>query len=284
MVIKNSIERLIPSKQARELYQSGTIKYEDSDVAALIWHSDLTLKDKESELLGIQKKSKDETLKRQIAERVRYDLKCMSVFEAVSEGYVYVVNNHEFDDDSTCLGFFGTYELAREAGTKAGFDFFIKKHQIIYADTEIIKHRSITAEFLLKEGEDPIDEYDDWPDGPVAEVEFRADGEVMSFWSNEIAIDELVRAVETLNNKRFENKYVELPNPFESGDIVRDIVTGKKMVVVTSQEEWKRYVEKGKRPDVIDDWSDASLLVVPENREKDWHDHVNPIWFEKVEE
>ena len=277
------IERLIPSWQARKLYEAKGVEFSDFDMAALIWHSDLTLKEKEEKLFEIQNKTTNQVLKEQIFERLSYDLKCRNVFKNVSEGYVYEVRNYEFKDASTCLGYFGLYELAIKAGKQAEYDFFVKKHQIIYENTNPIKTRSIAAEFIQKEGEDTIEEQNS-SDGVVAEYEFRADGEEKTFWSNELPIDALVRKIETLSNESFENKYVEIPNPFEEGDVVRDVLKGRKMVVVTSQSEWKVSVERAKQPNTIYDWSDASIVVVPEGRNMDFHNHINPILLEKIEE
>lgn len=282
MIIQNSLERFIPSAQARELLENHEYNYLDADIAAIIWHSSLPLLEKHNELYEIAKETFDKRLKRQIDERIEYDLKCIDMFKTESDGYVYVVENHEFEDDSTCLGFFGDYSLAENAGIKAGYDFFIKKQQVISVGKKNKKHRSVSAEWFLKDGEGILREYDDWPEGPIAEFEYTAMGDIVSYWSDELPIDELVRTVESLSNKRFENKYVVMPNPFEAGDIVRNIYNGMEMVVVTSQKEWSKFVMKAKQPGAIDDWSDASITVVYNEPEIESHDHINPIWLELV--
>ena len=45
-----------------------------------------------------------------------------------------------------------------------------------------------------------------------------------------------------------------------------------------SQEEWRRHVEKALKPGAIEDYSDASITV----RYQYTHDHINPIYLEKV--
>lgn len=284
MIIQNCLERFIPSAQARELMKNQEFNYSDADIAALIWHSDLSLLEKHKALLEIAKETRNQQLVRQIEERTEYDLKCINMFKMESDGYVYVVENHEFEDDSRCLGFFGDYSLAERTGIDAGYDFVIKKHQVITADSKIKKHRSVSAEWFVKDGEDTIREHDNWPDAPIAEFEYAVSGDIISYWSNELPIDDLVRNVESLSNKRFENKYVVMPNPFEAGDIVCNIYNGTEMVVVTSQEEWSRLVSKALQPDTIYDWSDAAITVVYGEPESESHDHINPIWLEKVEE
>ena len=70
-----------------------------------------------------------------------------------------------------------------------------------------------------------------------------------------------------------------IPNPYEKGDRVRFAGDkGKVGIVDVSQEDWRRHVEKALKPGAIEDYSDASITI----RYQYTHDHINPIYLEKV--
>ena len=85
------------------------------------------------------------------------------------------------------------------------------------------------------------------------------------------------------NPRRFENAYVDIPNPFEAGDIVRLTTDGGQGIVMTSQKEWKEYNEKMKATNCAD-FSDVNIIV--DLLLEDGHivhNHINPIFLEKYD-
>ena len=82
---------------------------------------------------------------------------------------------------------------------------------------------------------------------------------------------------------RFENAYMEIPNPFEKGDMVRVVGTDRYGMVRTSQAEWEEYKVRmhqmtGK------DFIDASITVDFLCGDGEFsHDHINPIFLEKMD-
>ena len=82
---------------------------------------------------------------------------------------------------------------------------------------------------------------------------------------------------------RFENAYMEIPNPFEKGDVVHVVGTDRYGIVLISQTEWEAY--KLRMNQVTGkDFIDASITVdfLCQNGQFS-HDHVNPIFLEKIE-
>ena len=88
---------------------------------------------------------------------------------------------------------------------------------------------------------------------------------------------------ERCGKNRFEHKFVEVPNPFEVGDIVRVVGDSERFgIVETSQEEWKKYLQRVKETKLTDSWLDAAITCCFFNEELEAF-HVSPIFLEKVE-
>ena len=90
-------------------------------------------------------------------------------------------------------------------------------------------------------------------------------------------------------NRRFESQYIDLPNPFEKGDVIRNMVNGDTYVVMTSQEQWTEFDKRRVALDGYVDYSDASVVIVPMEEYKKYgaegfvdHEHVNPIYLERI--
>ncbi len=113
---------------------------------------------------------------------------------------------------------------------------------------------------------------------PMAGIRFDEKGVITDYYSSERPDEEDIR-IEGCSTERFEYSFVAIPNPYEKGDRVRFAGdNGKVGIVDVSQEEWRRHVEKALKPDAIVDYSDASITV----RCQYTHDHINPIYLEKV--
>ncbi|MCR5103559.1 MAG: hypothetical protein K6B68_03780 [Eubacterium sp.] len=265
------IERYIPSPDVKELIEKENIKFSDSDRATIIYNSGLNLFELHRELKKISDITADEDLKQQIEERIAFDLKCLKQFIVDKGGYVYQLF---IGRDSYGDGFYKKAELAIEVGKDSKQKFTVEKHQII---RNLEKQKSkIIAEtyfnghlhrFLI-------------PGSPVAGVRFNERGVLTDYYTYEFSDEEVAR-IEGRSMKRFENKYIVIPNPFEKGDRVKLVGDNSKVGIVdVSQEDWKRYVDKAIKPGAVEDYVDASITV----RYQDTHDHINPIYLEKVYE
>ena len=89
--------------------------------------------------------------------------------------------------------------------------------------------------------------------------------------------------------RRFESQYIDIPNPFEKGDVIRNLVNGKIYVVMTSQEQWEEFDKRRVALEGYVDYSDASVVIVPMEEYNRYgvegfvdHEHVNPIYLERI--
>lgn len=111
----------------------------------------------------------------------------------------------------------------------------------------------------------------------------RKEGTLRYFYSSEIERDAQEELERLFNTQRFENSYIDIPNPFEVGDIVCLTTDNGHGVVVTSQEDWRQYKEIMKNAK-YKNFGDASIIVdfLMDNGHIS-HAHVNPIFLEKYE-
>lgn len=271
--------RFFESDEAKQMIPVMTEKYTDKDIAAIIWHSDLDWKEKHTELDIFMHNTSDEDLRSQINDRLEYDAKCLDLFKEKSDGYIYVVDNREYGTESNILGYFGNAKIAIEAGIREGYEFNIYKHQIIYDEKYIPKCRAILSPHVNKNIEEQLEEYQS-EDGYVSRFEYDKEGNILDYWSNEMQIDNLVRSVETLSNQRFENMYVEMPNPFEEGDNVRYIPDGREYTVQTSQEDWQKIVAEAKKEDSEYNW--FSVMITVKSKDSNKKSYINPVCLTKI--
>lgn len=91
----------------------------------------------------------------------------------------------------------------------------------------------------------------------------------------------------SISNMRFEGRYIVILNPFDKGDVVRNLVNGDICKVMTSQSDWNNFKNSRIVLEGIADYSDASIKIVPlkecDKTDEDWfyHEHVNPIYLER---
>lgn len=93
----------------------------------------------------------------------------------------------------------------------------------------------------------------------------------------------------TCHNEYLESAYIEVPNPFERGDMVRFIGTEDYGIVETSQKEWKEdyaryHSDEWKQTGIDRDFSDVQIRVAFLGDDGTFgHSHVNPICLERYQ-
>lgn len=271
------VEKYIPSKDVRAKIELDNWSFSDRDKAAIIWNSDRVHSMKYADLIEIMRGTGDEVLRTQISERLRYDAVALSLFDEQRLGFVYATNTNEYPGEDCIIGYFASAKLAYEAGIKDDYSFKIEKFQIIGEDTVRMKQWSVVSPILAKDLDKQIEEID-IPGSPVAALEYDDKGMLIDYWSYEVSKEDKL-LIDSLGRHRFENAYVVLPNPFEIGEFVKIIGTEIIGRVDVSQEDWKKYVEKALSENAIEDYSDASIVIRYDELD---HDHVSPIYLEKV--
>lgn len=247
---RNRIE-LIPSKTVREYIIRENIDMTDAQWATIIYNLDLDMEKKHDLLKELAEETIDVELNKQIQERIEYDKKCMASIEN-SKGCFYEVSI-EGEEEWETIGYFATLELAKKYGMQKQVRFEVKKYEIVTTEDK----------------EDC--------DCKLAGLGYDKEGGMQYFYITE---------EEKVNKRgRFEDKFIEIPNPFEIGDIVRIIGSDECLgIVETSQEEWKKYLQRVRETNVTDDWVDVAITCCCFNEDLEaFHDHINPIFLEKVE-
>ena len=124
------------------------LEFTDFESAALIYNSVLTVNEKHARLEVLAESTADETLKVQIAERLRVDREDMDAFYNNTGDFIYKadVYDPEYDKPDT-IGYFRTAGLAYEHAKKKGFKFEIEKYRIIDADTPPPKRKGYANPF-----------------------------------------------------------------------------------------------------------------------------------------
>lgn len=268
------------SKDMQKYMAENNLEFSDFEKAALIYNSALSVKEKHVALKRLAKETSDEALKQQIADRLNDDRRDMEAFMNNAEGYVYVVLKLNDRDKyfGNEYGHFSDWQTACANGMALGCEFGIKKFRII--SSENYPSRKINPSPDLYHLTHQEYEVFAWEDDlyPQAGFYFRSDGTLYHFWSSEIKRED--KAVPDAWAKgRFENSPVRMPNPFEKGDIVRFMKTGKCGIVEMSKEEWSS-VERAKTGDFTD--SELHVFLFDNDGGAD-HCCLSPILLEKYE-
>lgn len=271
------IDEYIKSPEVKNLIKAERYVFSDADKATIIYNSGVSLKKRYKELKKLADETSDEKLKKQIMERIDHDVNALRQFDQSLGGFVFQLLVKE-DGDLQGYGFFRDAKFAIKKGKETGKEFRIEKHQILHDGATVLKNRAIATPFLESDPDKRVDEFY-IPGSPIAALDYDCLKRLVSFFSDELPIEEELRVCGS-GKERFEDAYVMIPNPYEKGDRVRVVGTERVGAVSVSQEEWKEYVRKALKPEAGEDWLDASITITyPDGG----HDHINPIYLEKVE-
>lgn len=217
-VDEKELEILIPSKTVRDYVLETGWKFTDFQKASLLCHRGLLLKDEYAHLEALGERTADHALREQItgylggiekgfqAFRENGDRRCIYVLKVREEG-------DHWDGEYLDSGCFFDWETALACGRKEKTPFEIEKHRV--DDTAGTEGGSCSQR-------------------ANSGIRFDKDGEAVCFWSNEMA---------GFDNRRFDNAIIEIPNPFQRGDIVTCKGTdGRECfgIVEEEREEWEK--------------------------------------------
>lgn len=255
----------------RNYYQQNGITFTDSEQATILWNSVIPLPKAEilDALKEIADQTKDNLLKTQIYERLDAERKVERRFRENDGRYFFICTPSE----NTLEGewdrgkewdssYFTTLEAAIAYGKKESDGIFTIEKRIF-------------EDYLTDDNqEDNTDEADAVP----VNAWYTKDGTQIqcSCWPYEFGVRG--KLGEYGDPSRFENAHICLQNPFEIGDIVRDVVRLQPAVVQTSQETWNRCLERDHhfednniRVEFL--WHDGEM----------GHDHPHILSLEKID-
>lgn len=258
-----NIYKFIPSKTTAKYAEESGHVFSDWDIATILYHLEMPLNDRHEYIKQLAEETTDGLLVKQIKERIAYDEKSLKLFErnsTASTNYIYALETKQ-DDEWDDNGYFAEVDLAKKYGVKSENLFSIGKYSIIN-----------------KHNEQELCNFD----YAVAGVAYDKDGRIRHYWTTETEEEE-AEQVSCFAEDRFESRFVIVPNYFDKGDIVRYMEDRETGVVITSQSEWKQFLESIEKRNLHVDWSDASIMVEYESENgHSYHEHINPIFLEKV--
>lgn len=285
-------EFILSADMKKSLRETGRV-FTDFEKAIIIYHLECPWKEKKAALCGIMNSTENEALKKQLSERIAYDEECLRLFTARTAGYIYALTWRE-NRRKEVYGYFADPALAYECGPNEEYPFEIEKYRLIGWNGEETAGQQDTkdsAENWEERRQELLDEdeEDKYYEGPVASLCFDREGRLRTFESREPEEedpgDEFGRGGS--GTARFENAYLDLPNPFERGDIVR--VVGEDWyfwhvedhevgIVATPQEQWKRIYDSGESSD----YTEVNVIVNFAAEDGGfWHEHINQLFLEK---
>lgn len=277
-------KKIIPSEDVRDFMKKEGRVFSSFEIAVLIYNSDQNYYEKNDQLRFHAKITSDTALKEMIEERIAWDEEDLRSFEEDSEGYVYILNSKEFVPEDCYCGVYANAKLAYEQGLKLGQDFSIEKHLIIgFNGVQPIKKKWYRNPYL-SDTQDLAACVEEWESdsSECMSLHYNKDGE-LEYYNGGVEREDAEMLSMLFDPNRFENAYIEVPNPFEKGDIVRVVGSERQGIVLTSQRDWEEYkviMSKTKSKDFVD----ASITVDFLCEDGEFcHDHVNPVFLEKLE-
>ncbi len=262
------LELLIPSETVREYVRETEWTFTDFQKAALLYHRGLLLKDEYAFLQILGDRTTDQVLKGQIAEYLgELERGFQNFRQNGGRRCIYVLKVREdggfWDGEYLTSGYFFDWEAALVYGKKEKRPFEIEKYLV-----------------------DGVAVFEDGTcsHSSIAGIRFDREGEAVCLWNNEEMSD--------FDNKRFDEAIIEIPNPFERGDIVKcKGADGQEYfgIVEEDREEWQkhlaRHLDRVKNGDACVDFQDlcVSVAVLCEDGTFDFLDSAIPLDLERYE-
>lgn len=284
----------IPTYLKEKILKVKIASLPDADKATVLYNFVLGIENCHRALQELAQETGDKVLKQQIEERIWYETEAIRRFHENPKGkFVYIVYEYRKDlnDDLAC-GFFRDAEEAVLYGKKKaqGERFEIHKQEIVCGN-ELPRQRcgwrsnpNLFPELAKKE-ETATKEYDG---SPIAVMQY-IKGELMHLGTLEMTPEE-EKKVDSYLPERFESRFVELkPYPFERGDYVVDIESGLIGIIETGKEEYQSLVEYRHFVEPYGeswrlDFTDSTVRVEFLSEEGCHHEHIHPVYLEKVSE
>lgn len=230
-------------------------------------------------LKALMNTTDNDTLKSQIKERIFLDEANIKQFFRNEHKECYYTTNPK-NDEHIC---FLEGEKAVKYGKKLGCRFDVEKY---WGNDDIrsMKSRVYVNPFSLEEYDDNLIYEFDSKNVPTARLYFNAEGQLLYYYSRENSPVNYESICDMFDPRRFENAYIDIPNPFDIRDKVKVTEADEVGIVVTSAKEWEEYNKMlQERNSTV--FMDAAVAVECDlkNGEKVIR-NISPIFLEKIEE
>ena len=252
-----TMRELIPSKDVREYMEKKGKKLTDFERATLAYnYPGLSIGGRLELLKEIMDTTQDQKLLGQIRERIAYHKKCVEKFYENKKGMMYVLETYDEDDwrpADWC--YFASGELAYASGKKLGECFSIAKYRIFEKEIDMEEDGHYS----------------------VSNLHYDEKGDLWNCSSDEVAWE---GELDEDDEERFEDAYVDLPYPFRTGDLVREVGSDEIGVVQSERtdEEYELFrtkAEKMRQEGYFNSYGDASIPIeYPDENGNFGHSHV----------
>ena len=232
-------------------------KLTDFERATLAYnYPGLSIEERLELLKEIMDTTQDQKLLGQIRERIAHHKKCVEKFYENKKGMMYVLETYDEDDwrpADWC--YFASGELAYASGKKLGECFSIAKYRIFEKEIDMEKGGHYS----------------------VSNLHYDEKGDLWNCSSDEVAWE---GELDEDDEERFEDAYVDLPYPFRTGDLVREVGCDEIGVVQSERtdEEYELFrtrAEKMRQEGHFNSYGDASIPVeYPDENGNFGHSHV----------
>lgn len=283
---------LIPSKDMRNALRESGREFSDMEKAAIIANLALSPLQTRQLLQELVDQTTDDLVREQVQYSLDDEKRLMDQFCEMSEGCMFGVElyDEDYPDDASVDAYFATFSLAHQFGISQEMPFKVRKW--------LIQRDSPDEEGLLPGGDCGWLKYD--AGGQLARTcLFHLDDSEPQFFPN-------IMRGKWKHYLYFEDRWVDLPNLYQQGDIVQVVGTDLPgyitraydwAVVGVRHDEWEEYrarvnrwleaVEAGKEcveDGRMGDYSDMQItLEFPCEDGTFVHDHINPMFIERVE-
>ena len=255
----------IPSKDMRNYLNKINFRFSDSEKATIIYNSNTCLQKIHEELMQITKTTENAVLRKQIEERLAWDLNSIKMLKMNQGGFFYALDVFDtWDNEYENEGYYTTFEMAKLTAEKFARKYIITKSKLYNKEMEP-ENGDINPE--------------------IGAIAFNAAGELDYFWSEAVAKKEW--AANRIERKsRFEEHYIPFPHPFHRGDIVKNLLTEEVGIIAdipVLEEDDINDDNNGLLDHLLfcKDYSDASIRIEFLLEDGQFrHDHVLPIYLE----
>ena len=269
---------IVPSQWMKKCFEEIGFAFTDFQKATLIWNAPGRLRQEILDALEeLSEETKDETLRRQINERLNYEKRTFKTFIHNQSGkYVYVVEDLEYENG----GFFSDYNRALKYAKKYMQIYELKcrisKQMIVDTDADEIVRNPLRGNPNLGF---ETEEYCAYDGTAVASVTLNMSGEIERFSSYELPEEEKI--VDSYQVERFEYHFIKMPCPLQAGTTVKDIRNGSYYVLAGGEADWNRYLNRIEEKNWYVDFSDIQMICYKLTESGIWsHEHINPLYLE----
>ena len=263
--------KFIPSKSVREYMRENGFTFSKEEACTIYTQVMKLLQDSHDSLSIMSYFLDNEDLKKDILDYISKDEgKLKRFIEQVRDCffavYTYEENYSEEGGVEVYKGLFKTYTEALKYGISLDKDFVIEK------------------KYLLK----VVNVIENLEDGiTIGEIRFNSKGQIKDYWyheKGELEVIELFQS-EQRKNLKFDHAYISIPNPFTSGDIIKNVngIIEEHGIVESFEtlDDWLQFDNKmksmGNNVDFTDTYTTVEFL---NSNGRFTHKHICPLFLE----